>query len=105
MGWAGDNGDPDNFLTPQFSCAAVTSGTNFARYCSPTLDRQIEAGKRTANVAERTRQYVAAQKWIHDQALWVPLAHPTATVLVRREVGGYRVSPFGRQDFASVVVR
>lgn len=105
MGWAGDNGDPDNFLTPQFSCAAVTSGTNFARYCSPTLDRQIEAGKRTANVVERTRQYVAAQKWIHDQALWVPLAHPTATVLVRREVGGYRVSPFGRQDFAPVVVR
>ena len=25
MGWAGDNGDPDNFLSPQFSCAAVTS--------------------------------------------------------------------------------
>lgn len=30
MGWAGDNGDPDNFLSPQFACAAVKSGTNCA---------------------------------------------------------------------------
>src|SRR5690606_2486626 len=35
MGWAGDNGDPDNFLTPQFACASVQSGLNFARYCDP----------------------------------------------------------------------
>jgi len=26
MGWAGDNGDPDNYLSPLFSCAAVRSG-------------------------------------------------------------------------------
>ncbi|WP_426765677.1 ABC transporter substrate-binding protein, partial [Pseudomonas aeruginosa] len=41
MGWAGDNGDPDNFLTPQFSCASVKSGLNFARYCDPGLDKLI----------------------------------------------------------------
>lgn len=104
MGWAGDNGDPDDFLTPQFSCAAVQSGTNFARYCDPQLDKLITEGLRSADLATRTSRYQAAQKIIHEQALWLPLAHPTASALTRENVSGYRVNPFGRQDFAGVIV-
>ncbi|MGY4491706.1 ABC transporter substrate-binding protein [Pseudomonas sp. TE3610] len=104
MGWAGDNGDPDNFLTPQFSCAAVQSGTNFARYCDPALDKLITAGKTTGDQGVRSRLYLQAQQQIQEQALWVPLAHPTAAVLARKDVKGYEVSPFGRQDFAKVTV-
>jgi len=104
MGWSGDNGDPDNFLTPQFSCAAVQSGTNFARYCDAKLDKLITDGKRTSKLAERSKLYHQAQKIINDQALWLPLAYPTAFALTRSNVGGYRVSPFGRQDFASVTL-
>lgn len=104
MGWAGDNGDPDDFLTPQFSCAAVQSGTNFARYCDPQLDKLITEGLRSADLATRTHRYQSAQKIIHEQALWLPLAHPTASALTRENISGYRVSPFGRQDFASVIV-
>lgn len=104
MGWAGDNGDPDNFLTPQFSCAAVRSGTNFARYCDQALDKQIAEGKRTSDIVSRTVHYLAAQKIIEDEALWIPLAHPTTTVLVRSNVSGYQANPFGRQNFAAVKV-
>ncbi|WP_283147494.1 ABC transporter substrate-binding protein [Silvimonas soli] len=104
MGWAGDNGDPDNFFTPQFSCAAVQSGTNFARYCDPQLDKLITDGKRTADLAQRTKIYRNAQKIIFDQAVWVPLAYPTAYAITRSNVTGYHVSPFGRQDFAGVSV-
>ncbi|MDD1016109.1 ABC transporter substrate-binding protein [Pseudomonas rubra] len=102
MGWAGDNGDPDNFLSPQFSCAAVKSGTNFARYCDQRLDQLISAGKTTTDQSVRSRLYQQAQTLIQQQALWLPLAHPTAAVLTRKEVQGYQVSPFGRQDFAGV---
>lgn len=102
MGWAGDNGDPDNFLTPQFSCASVQSGLNFARYCDPRLDGLIGDGKRTSDQTERSALYRQAQQLIQEQALWLPLAHPTASALVRADVEGYRVSPFGRQDFANV---
>ncbi|NVL31071.1 ABC transporter substrate-binding protein [Pseudomonas syringae pv. actinidiae] len=104
-GWAGDNGDPDNFLTPQFSCAAVQSGTNFARYCDKTLDTLIADGKSTSDQAERSKLYHQAQQQIQQQALWVPLAHPTAAALVRKDVTGYQVSPFGRQDFYKVQVK
>ena len=105
MGWAGDNGDPDNFLTPQFSCAAVKSGTNFARYCDPTLDKLISAGKTTSEQGVRSKLYQQAQAQIQQQALWLPLAHPTAFALARKTVEGYQVSPFGRQDFSKVSVK
>lgn len=105
MGWAGDNGDPDNFLTPQFACASVQSGLNFARYCDPRLDQLISQGKTQSVQAERSRLYVQAQRIIQEQALWIPLAHPTAFALTRANVEGYQVSPFGRQDFASARVR
>ena len=100
MGWAGDNGDPDNFLTPQFSCASVKSGLNFARYCDPGLDKLIADGKAASSQEQRTGLYHQAQKLIHEQALWLPLAHPTAFALTRQEVQGYQVNPFGRQDFS-----
>ncbi len=102
MGWAGDNGDPDNFLTPQFACASVASGLNFARYCDPQLDRLIAEGRRSGDRETRSQLYREAQKLIHEQALWLPLAHPNAAVLVRKGVQGYVANPFGRQDFSQV---
>ncbi len=105
MGWAGDNGDPDNFLTPQFSCASVQSGLNFARYCDAELDKLISDGKGLADQAERTALYIKAQRIIQEQALWLPLAHPTAFALTRAGVEGYQANPFGRQDFSHVSVK
>jgi ABC-type transport system substrate-binding protein len=102
MGWSGDNGDPDNFLTPQFGCAAVHAGTNFARYCDPRLDKLIAEGKRSSDFKVRTKLYFAAMHLIHDQAVWLPLVHPTIYVVAKKGISGYRVSPFGRQDFSHV---
>ncbi|MCU1718901.1 ABC transporter substrate-binding protein [Pseudomonas sp. 5P_3.1_Bac2] len=102
MGWAGDNGDPDNFLTPQFSCASVQSGLNFARYCNQQLDDLIRDGKRISDQGQRSKLYAQAQQIIQQQALWLPLANPTAYTLLRKEVSGYQVSPIGRLDLAKV---
>ncbi|WP_153101537.1 ABC transporter substrate-binding protein [Paraburkholderia hayleyella] len=105
MGWAGDNGDPDNYLSPLFSCNAVKSGINFSRYCNAQLDRLITAGRATPDQTARTQAYEAAQQIIHNEALWIPLGYPTAAAITRADVSGYHVSPFGRQDFTAVVVR
>ncbi|HSC82945.1 MAG TPA: ABC transporter substrate-binding protein, partial [Pseudomonas sp.] len=95
-------GDPDNFLTPQFSCASLQSGLNFARYCDKQLDQLIADGKTAASQDERSALYLKAQTIIQQQALWLPLAHPTAFTLLRSNVQGYQVSPFGRLDLARV---
>ncbi|OLL33409.1 ABC transporter substrate-binding protein [Burkholderia sp. SRS-W-2-2016] len=105
MGWAGDNGDPDNYLSPLFSCNAVKSGINFARFCDQDLDKLIADGKATSDIAKRTKAYEAAQQIIHDEALWIPLGYPTAAAITRTNVSGYHVSPFGRQNFGTVAVQ
>jgi len=55
--------------------------------------------------AQRSKLYHQAQEQIQKQALWLPLAHPTAYALIRKNVEGYSVSPFGRQDFSKVNVK
>jgi peptide/nickel transport system substrate-binding protein len=80
----------------------VKSGLNFARFCDPKLDGLISQGKALSEQDKRSALYHDAQQLIHDQALWLPLAHPTASVLLRKEVKGYAVNPFGRQDFSKV---
>jgi len=64
----------------------------------------IADAKSTPERSKRVNDYQAAQKIIHDQALWVPLGYPTAVALTRANVSGYKVSPFGRQNFDSVSV-
>lgn len=105
MGWAGDNGDPDNFLTPQFSCDSVKSGINFARFCDEKLDNLIQQGKKTSDIPTRISLYKEAQQIIHDQALWIPLAHPTAATLLDKSVQGFTTSQFGRLNFSKVSVQ
>ncbi len=102
MGWGGDNGDPDNFMTPQFSCAAVKAGINFARFCDQRLDRWIQEARMSSDQALRAQAYLDAQRVIHEQALWIPLGHPNAAALIRNTVSGYQVSPYGRQNFSAV---
>ncbi len=102
--WAG----PATTATPTTSSARSlparqsSQGPNFARYCDQRLDQLISAGKTTNDQSVRSRLYQQAQGLIQQQALWLPLAHPTAAVLMRKDVEGYTVSPFGRQDFATV---
>lgn len=105
MGWISDSNDPDNFFSPLFRCSAAIAGTNFARYCNPKLDKLITAATATTDLQVRSQMYQNIQKIIHDEALWIPLVHPTLTVLVRQNVNGYTVNPFGRQDFAQTVVQ
>ena len=105
MGWAGDNGDPDNYFTPLFSCNGVKSGINFARFCDAKLDKLISDARSTSDQTVRTKDYEAAQKIVHDVALWIPLGYPTASAITRKGVEGYKVSAFGRQDFADVPVK
>lgn len=96
MGWAGDNGDPDNFLTPLFSCDALKTGINFARYCDNSLDNAIKMSKLTSNTNLRIKQYEMAQAKIHDEAIWIPLAHPQAIAITHKKVSNFHVNPFGR---------
>lgn len=105
LAWASDNGDPDNFLTPNFSCAAVTGGSNVSRWCRPEVDALLAEARQVADLARRDSLYRRAQALVRDDAPWVPLVYPTTAIATSRRVVGLAVSPFGLNNYAKVDLR
>jgi len=104
MGWAGDNGDPDNFLTPNLSCAAAESGENQAGWCDQAFDALITQARREPEQSKRAALYRQALAIFHEQAPWIALAHPKQFAALRKGVEGFVLSPMGSNNFSKVNV-
>lgn len=102
MGWTGDNGDPDNFLSVLLSCEAAKNGSNYSRWCNPAFDKLIGAAKITADVKARTKAYLEAQTLFKQQAPWVTLAHSKVFRAMGKNVVGFKMSPLGTDTFYGV---
>lgn len=105
LSWESDNGDPDNFFTPNLACAAVAGGGNKARWCNPAFDSLLDSARRTTDVAQRTAFYARAERLLYDEVAVIPTAYPQASTGVNRRVQGYVPSPFGLHDFRAVSVK
>lgn len=103
IGWTSDNGDPDNFLYTLLSCeGARPGGGNMAKWCDPDFEALIVRAKQTTDTALRTTLYHQAQEVFKREAPWLPLAHSMVFMVVRKEVQGYRMHPFGLHVFRNV---
>ena len=101
MGWTGDNGDPDNFLSVLLGCDAIGSA-NRARWCHKPFDDLLQQAKLTSDVEKRTQLYEQAQKIFKEQAPWITVAHSVVFEPVRKEVVNYKIDPFGGHIFYGV---
>ena len=103
LGWTGDNGDPDNFLDTLLGCdSAKTNGSNVAKFCYQPYEDLVSKAKLVTNVAERTKLYEQAQVIFKEQAPWFTIAHAVQLKPVRKEVVGFKLSPFARHTFYGV---
>ncbi|WP_180126673.1 ABC transporter substrate-binding protein [Rhodoferax sp. BLA1] len=103
LGWTGDNGDPDNFLNTLLGCAASkNNGSNVAKFCYQPFEDLVQKAKVVSNPAERTKLYEKAQVIFKEQAPWFTIAHAVQIKPVRKEVIGFKLSPFGRHSFYGV---
>ncbi len=102
MGWTGDNGDPDNFLSVLLSCASAKNGSNYSRWCYQPFDKLIGAAKVTPDVKQRTKLYMEAQTMFKQQAPWVTLAHSKVFRAMSKNVVGFKMSPLGTDTFYGV---
>ena len=103
VGWTGDNGDPDNFLSVLLSCAAAeVGGSNRAFWCNEEFSDLLAKAKVSSDVAERTKLYEQAQVIFKDQAPWFTIAHSTQYVPMRKNVTGFAMSPLGDFSFSEV---
>lgn len=105
MGWIGDNGDPDNFLSVLLGCAAVDQGSNYARWCNKKYQKLIDDARKTPDQKKRTKLYEQAQVVFKEQAPWATLAHAKAFRVINKRVQGFKMSPFGTDSLYGVTVK
>ena len=98
-GWGGDSADPDDFLTPNLSCAANPGGVKF---CNAEFDQLLEQARAVADPARRRSLYEQAQRIFHRERPWSPIAHSTLYIPMRADVQGFVTSSNGRMEFENV---
>ncbi|MDE1166925.1 MAG: ABC transporter substrate-binding protein [Pseudomonas sp.] len=103
LGWTGDNGDPDNWLGTLYSCDAIGSN-NYAMWCDPTYDALVKKAKTLTDREQRSELYRQAQQLLKQQVPVTPVAHSTVSQPMSAKVDGFKVSPFGRNDFSGVTL-
>ncbi|HKS13724.1 MAG TPA: ABC transporter substrate-binding protein [Pseudomonas sp.] len=104
-GWAGDNGDPDNFLSPLLSCDAAKSGENYARWCNPKFQGLITEARQTSDDDQRARLYAEALAVYDNDQPWIAMVHPKLFVAMRAKVEGYHINPLTNNNFATTQVK
>ena len=104
-GWGGDNGDPDNFLTPLLSCEAAKNGENYARWCSKDFEDLITRARNITEPAERAALYEQAQVIFHQDQPWINVVHPMLFAAMRKNVEGYTLSPLTNNNIATTRVK
>jgi dipeptide transport system substrate-binding protein len=102
LGWTGDNGDPDNFLFLLGCDGAREGGQNIAKWCNQEFDDLLKQARQLSDVGERTKIYEKMQEIFKEEAPWFTIAHSVVYEPVRKEVVGWKISPFGRHEFYGV---
>ena len=104
LGWNADTIDPDNFLSPMFTCPNV-AGSNRAQWCSEDYDRLIDAARTETDQERREDFYRQAQALFAEQLPQVPIAYATIVSLVSDKVEGFVMEPTGWHRFHNVTVK
>lgn len=104
-GWSGDNGDPDNFLTPLLSCEAAKNGENYSRWCNQKFQTLIDQAREKTDPAERASLYEQAQVIFNQDLPWISMAHTKMFTAMRNNVEGYHISPLTTNNFATTQVK
>ncbi len=108
IGWIGDNGDTDNFLSVFFGswAAEVGSASNFSFYKDEEMDGLLLQGRRETDPGRRHEIYGRAlELWRRDLPI-LPLVHGDNIIVLRSEVSGFELQKsadlrFGRISWGS----
>lgn len=103
LGWTGDYASPDNFMGVLLTCDSVGSNNN-AQYCSQEFDELVIGARNTMDQAKRAEMYEKAQEVFKRDMPWTTIAHSTTNQPMRKEVEGFKISPFGDYKFEEVDV-
>lgn len=104
IGWMGDNGDADNFLSVFFASWAAEKGTatNYSFYRNDEMDRLLLAGRLETNIEKRDAIYGDVLKlWRKDLPI-LPLVHGDNIIVMQSGYEGFELQKIGELRLASI---
>ncbi|MBF0224001.1 MAG: ABC transporter substrate-binding protein [Desulfobacterales bacterium] len=101
FGWVPDYPDPDQFLYKLLDKdnAVKKIARNRAFYKNEQVHELLIKARQILDIKERSRLYYEAQKIIHDDAPWVPIAHVQQFLAFRKNIHDIIVDPRGTHKF------
>jgi dipeptide transport system substrate-binding protein len=94
--WTGDNGDPDNFSVVR-GCAGVRPrGMNITKWCNKEYDDMLNEARKLYEKMQVIKKEVAPD---------FNIAHSIVSETMRKEVDGFKQSPFGVHHFKGVELK
>jgi len=76
--------DPDLYFFANFT--NIKGNANFGRYLNPELIKLLYKARETLNQKERKKLYLKVQNIIHEEAPWIPLYYPRATIVHSKRI-------------------
>ncbi len=97
LGWMGDNGDPDNFLSIHLASWSAKMGgaTNIAFYRDEELDDLLLAARKTSDLDERQKLYEDVLKIWRRDLPYLPLVHGEDIVVMKSGIAGFTLAKTG----------
>lgn len=103
LGWTGDNGDPDNFLSVLLSGDnAKSPASNIAFYDNAKVTQILRDAQKVTVQKKRAEMYKQVQQLIHQDAPWIPIAHSRVAMPMDPRVQGFVLQPNGSRRFFKV---
>jgi YVTN family beta-propeller protein len=93
--WVVDYPSGAGFILPLLSCAAVTDGANFSRFCDRTVEREVDRALtlQASDPLAANEAWAQVDRLLVDRAPLVPLVSQTAAFFVSERVGNYQSHP------------
>jgi dipeptide transport system substrate-binding protein len=102
LGNTWDYPDPSQILTSNWSCEAMKSGGNRARWCNKDFSDSVAKANASNDKAERDRLYRHAQEVFQADVGGMLFANSQTFTPIRKEVVGYKIHGFGGQPYFGV---
>ena len=103
LGWTGDNGDADNFLYTLLDESNIGSN-NYTYFKNSETHKLLLKAQKETDEDKRNALYEKAQKIIHEEAPWVPLAYSTPILAGKSTIKNFKPHPTGSDIFDTIEV-
>lgn len=97
--------EPDIYYSLFHSSQRPPHGVNRGGYANPVMDQLTEAGRKTADQAERKKIYAEVQKISAEDLPIIPLWHEDNFAVFSKRVKGVRLRPNGSFEWAEEVYK